>query len=123
MHHQQVLVRLDRQFVLHDAILRNTYAIKAGTDGADTSYEHRAFQRRHDPRNHRARRKHRADTGDGKEGRSEQQSPETSPESPGLAPVLHAVAAIVEAHRLLLGVGILARSEEHTSELQSLRHL
>src|ERR1022692_165 len=62
MHHQQELVRLQRHFVLNDAILRNTHAVEPRTDGAQTSNCHGAFQSSHDPCNHRARHQHWAES-------------------------------------------------------------
>jgi hypothetical protein len=47
----------------------------------------------------------RTDAWDGKKGRPEQQSPETSPKCAGLAPVLHPVAGIVVTNHVFIGVG------------------
>ena len=108
MHHHEELVCLDRQFVLNDAVLWNTDAVESRTDGAQASNYRGALQRSHDPRHHGTRSQHRTDAWNKKEGRSEQQSPDASPEGAGLAPVLHPVAGVVITDRVFVGMRIFA---------------
>ena len=51
---QYELICLDCRFVLHNAVLGDAYAEEAGSQSAQSSYLHRAFQPCHDPRHQRS---------------------------------------------------------------------
>ena len=92
---------------MNNGVLRNANTVKAGAEGTKSTHQNRAFDCSHDPRNHRTGSQYRTDTGNGEKCGSKQQSPESAPERTGFSPVLHAVACIVIADHLLIGMGVL----------------
>src|ERR1039458_5260950 len=99
---QQELICLECCFVLYNAVLGNSYAIEASSQSTQRSYLHCTFQPCHDPCNDRSRRQDWAETRNHEKSRAEQKPPEASPERANFAPILHAVASVVIAHRMLI---------------------
>ena len=98
--------------VLDDAVLGNAHAVKSGTQRAQTAHHQRAFQCADDITDNGSREEQRADTGNKKKGGAEQQAPETAPKRTRFSPVFYAVASVVIADHMFIGVVVAANDGE-----------
>ena len=55
MRDQKELICFECCFVLHNAVLRDSYAVEASPQSPQYSYHYRTFQRSHDPCHQRSR--------------------------------------------------------------------
>jgi len=108
VHEEQKLVRLDRRFILQNAVLRDADAREAGRQRRSIHPHDCAFQCADDPRNEGARHEDQADAWNDEESGPDEQSPEPAPEGAEFAPFLHPIADVIVAHHVLIGLVILA---------------
>src|SRR5579864_5045878 len=108
MSQKEELVRLERRLVFHDAVFRDANTVQPRAERAQSAHHHRAFKCGDDPCDQWTGYQYRPDTWNGKKSGSEQPPPDSTPEGPHLAPVLHAVAGVIVSDDVLVGMIILA---------------
>src|SRR4030095_10907761 len=98
--------------VLHDAVPGDPEAGERRPQGGQAADDHGPLQRADPRRGEGPRQDDGTDARDDEESGSEEHTPQPTPEGPDPAPGLHAIAGVVVADHVLLGVVVLAHDGE-----------
>ena len=106
------VIGLQLRLVPEDAVLGDADAVEARAERRQAPDHRGLAERADDPAHQRPEHHHVPEAGDEEERGAEQHGPEAAPEGAPLAPELHAVAGVVEADHVLLGVVVLPHDRE-----------